>query len=190
MKAMKYVGLGLIAASAFCFTTPAGATTPTTPVTVDVESEDTLTLDSVPENYDFTTTIKADGAYSLETPETDGDSLGNIAVVKGYTGEIESNKVWVTLSSLTIQRGSDELTDSVAEVSFTFGGTTSDLNGTSDSGAISFSDSNFHSENATSGHLAKPVEKVGLNFESTALQVGDTVTGTMTYTVGATATAR
>lgn len=191
MKAMKYVGLVSLATVALGFATPVGAEgedTEISPfktaVSVNVESDNTLSLVAVPGEYNFTTTIKGTGSYELATSGEESAPLGNITVSKGYTGKIDTNNIKVSLTNLTINRNDVATTDPVTSISFTFGNVTSDLKGTSESGAIYFSDTTFHDGAVqTSGQLSKPVDKVGLNFESTALQVEDVVTGTMEYQV-------
>ena len=178
MKAMKYVGLVTLATVALGFATPASATVSNDQSTVEVtvNSSDVLFLKSVPSGYNFVTTINENETYAdLEAQKAAGAlDLGDITVIRGYKGTKEK-QVSVTLGNLKITRGEDEVVvdDTVTNTSFTFGDT---------AGKTTFLDSEFGASEDT-GKLTKSVDKLKLSFKTSNLQVGDKVTGTLTYQV-------
>lgn len=195
MKAMKYVGLATLAAVTLGFATPAFAAdggdienegkNGYTDVEVNVTNGTEFKLVSVPESIPFTTPLSTTGHTAI----TATDFSEEIEVYRGYT--IENNHVDVpinvTIGDLTVKRGADTV-GTIPVTSFEMAETT--LAGSGESATL-FNDSDFGGATDTA-NIAKAITsaKLGFGTEVTTsngtaqLQVNDTLTGQITYTIG------
>lgn len=178
MKAMKFVGLATLAVMTLGFATQASATEvggKETDVLVNVIESDSFNLKSVPSAYTFSTPVKDGNSEYPNLPATiTGQSMG---VFRGYSGT-KGNVVKATISDLEISG------KSVIEVTaLTIAGV--DLMGTNNDNVL-FADSAFGDTTAT-GNLTKEITSATIGFTAD-LSVGDSLTGTVMYTVDNTST--
>lgn len=195
MKAMKYVGLVTLAAVTLGFATPAFAAGENiddegkngyTDVAVTVTNGTEFKLVSVPESIPFTTPLSTTGHTAI----TATDFSEDIEVYRGYTIETDHVDVPinVTIGALTVKRGNTTV-GTIPVTSFEMAGTT--LAGSGQSATL-FNDSDFGDDSDTSNITEEiTAAELGFGTEVTAsgggtaqLQVSDTLTGQITYTIG------
>ncbi|MDT2757551.1 hypothetical protein P7G51_09195 [Enterococcus asini] len=211
MKAMKYVGLGLIAASALCFTTPVGAEEPaesgssrSTHINVEVKDDVSyFELISVPPIYNFSTTLDGHGQYG-SISAVDGntsdpsDGLGEVTVAKGYTTQSKW-QVRAKMTILGVYREGDNPRENATITQFKYvsksgegliGTSQSFEEGTGKYQGYLFNDGVFHEKNEvegeddiTTGLLSKSVDEFELSFTAKDLRVGDELKGSLVYSV-------
>lgn len=199
MKAMKYVGLVSLATVALGFATPVGAevdgesNSAQTEVTVEVEGSNFFTLQSVPDKYNFSTTVKGeDYTVSVEGEKNEGGekaSVGTFGVLKGYSAnDYQGYKILASLSALMVnpryegEEGEEYLTydRTITGHTTTIGNKT--INSRTGNGQVLFEESDFGSA-LDSGNLTKDIDTFKLNFSDKDLKVNDELLLKVVYTV-------
>lgn len=195
MKAMKYVGLVSLATVALGFATPVGATvneeakSEHTDVTVEVEGSNFFALQSVPEKYNFSTTVKGEdytvGVEGEKNGNEEKASVGTFGVLKGYSADAyQGYKILASLSALMVNPKYEEeyfIYDRTITGHTTTIGNKTIRSGTGN-GQVLFEESDFGSA-LDSGNLTKDIDTFKLNFSDKDLKVNDELLLKVVYTV-------
>lgn len=184
MKTTKYIAAAVIAATALGVATPAfasgepeaGVNASDVGVTIRTaeEGEEEFVLKTVPAGYNFESSVKYNGEYTIDTPA--GTTFKMTAFKNFESGSEDKFTVSASVSDLVLN--DNEATIEVTN--FVIG--EKGIGGSTGEGDELFGDTDFTTSETDPNIYSVSIDKATIEFEKQDLVPTDELTGTVTYT--------